>query len=92
VFLDTQFTAVTQAEWVAADGKAVKAVTVLDLKKLGETWVVKSIDLRNLVTRGKTRLELMAAALDLTLADKVFTPDALAAPPPDIPAAAVRRF
>jgi hypothetical protein len=92
VFLDTQFNAVTQAEWVAADGKAVKAVTVLDLKKLGETWVVKSIDLRNLVTRGKTRFELTAAALDLTLAPEVFAPDALAAPPPEIPAAVVRRF
>ncbi len=92
VFLDTQFNAVTQAEWVAPDGKAVKAVTVLDLKKLGETWVVKSIDLRNLVTRGKTRFELSAAALDLTLAEDAFSPDALAGPPPEIPAGAVRRF
>ena len=92
VYLDTQFNAVTQAEWVGPDGKALKTVTVLDLKKLGETWVVKSIDLRNAATRGKTRFELTAAALDLALAPEVFTPDALVEPPPGIPAAAVRRF
>lgn len=92
VFLDTQFGAMTQAEWVAADGKAWKTVTVLDLKKLGEDWVVKSIDLRNHRTRDKTRFSLTAAALDLVLPPDLFSAEALAGAEPLVPRAKIQRL
>lgn len=85
VFLDTQFQALVQVEQLGPDGKAVKTVTLLDLKKVGDQWLVKSIDLRNLVTRDKTRLTFKAAALNLALPADTFTPAQLAEPPPAVP-------
>lgn len=92
VFLDTQFSAMTQAEWVDAKGKPMKTVTVLDLKKVGEQWIVKSIDLRNHATRAKTRLAVTAAALDIELTPALFDPEKIAHPVPEVPVAAVQRF
>ena len=93
VFLDTQFAAMTQAEWVDAAGKPMKTVTVLDLKKVGEQWLVKSIDLRNHQTRAKTRLTLTAAALGLAAwPESVFARDEVAAPVPAVPTAQIERF
>ncbi|MBA3850479.1 MAG: hypothetical protein C0502_10885 [Opitutus sp.] len=92
VFLDTQFAALTQAEWLDAAGKATKTVTVLDLKKTGEQWIVKSIDLRNHATRAKTRFALTAAALGLEWPAETFKPQAIAQPNPPVPADRVERF
>lgn len=92
VFLDTQFTAMTQAEWLDGAGKPQKTITVLDLKKAGEQWIVKSIDLRNHRTRAKTRLTLTAAALDLALPPETFAPEKISQPSPSIPPAKVERF
>lgn len=85
VFLDTQFQALVQVEQLGPDGKPVKTVRLLDLKKVGDQWLVKSIDLRNLVTRDKTRLTFKAAALNLALPADTFTPAQLAEPPPAVP-------
>lgn len=92
VFLDTQFSAMTQAEWVGDDGKALKSVTVLDLKKVGEQWIVKSIDLRNHRTRAKTRFAVSAAALDLELPAEMFAPNSLSDSAPAVPAEKIQRF
>lgn len=92
VFLDTQFAAMTQAEWIDADGKPLKTVTVLDLKKVGEQWLVKSIDLRNHRTRTKTRFAVTAVALDLPLSAETFLPDALSRAAPAVPPEKVTRL
>lgn len=92
VYLDTQFSALTQAEWLGADGKPLKTVTVLDLKKIGEQWLVKSIDLRNHQTRAKTRFAVTAAALDLELPAEAFDPDSLSQPAPAVPGDKVERL
>jgi hypothetical protein len=85
VYIDTQFQALVQVEHLGADGKAIKSMTLIDLKKVGEQWLVKSIDLRNAITRDKTRLTFLAAALDLNLAANVFSPEQLAEPLPPPP-------
>ncbi len=84
VALDTQFHAMVLAEFLGATGQSAKTITVLDLKKSGEQWLVKSIDLRDAATRDKTRFEVTAAALNLTLAPEIFSPESLAGalPPP----------
>lgn len=92
VFLDTQFGAMTQAEWLDAAGKALKTVTVLDLKKIGEQWIVKSIDLRNHATRAKTRFAVTAAALDLQLPADLFDTDMLSQANPPVPSEKIERF
>lgn len=84
VFLDLEFHALVQAEQIGAEGRPLKAMTVLDLKKIGDQWIVKSIDLRDETTRNKTRFSVTGAALNLDFSPALFSPDELAeavAPP-----------
>lgn len=92
VLIDTQFQALMQAELLGAAGRLEKTISVLDLKKVGEQWLVKSLDVRNAQTRDKTRFTLTAAALDLRLPDAAFSPESLMTPAPAVPAEAVQRF
>ena len=92
VALDTQFGALVQAELLGEKGKAEKTITILDLKKVGEQWLVREIDLRNAVTRDKTRFIVKAAALNLHLPADVFDAATLAHEVPEIPAAAITRL
>lgn len=85
VQLDSQFHALVQAELLGADGVVRKTISILDLKKVGERWIPKSIDIRNHQTRGKTRFNVTAAALDLELPGHVFEPEGLGEPLPEIP-------
>lgn len=80
VALDSQFHALVQAELLGPKGDPAKTITVLDLKKVGEQWMVKSIDLRNAVTRDKTRFNVTATALSLQLPADFFAPASLATP------------
>ena len=80
VALDTQFHALVQAEMLDPKGNTLKSITVLDLKKVGEQWFVKTIDLRNRTTRDKTRFEVTAAALNLGLSATIFAPESLGIP------------
>lgn len=92
VWLDTQYGALTQAEWLDPTGEPMKTVTVLNLKKSAGQWLVKSIDLRNHASRAKTRFVVTAAALDLALPPAAFAPEALAAPPPPVPPGQIERL
>jgi hypothetical protein len=92
VLLDTEFDALLRAELLGPGGKTEKTITILELKRTGEKWLPRAIDVRNELTRDKTRFEVTAAALDLTLPAETFAPAALSLPPPAIPAAAVVRF
>jgi len=85
VFIDTQFQALVQIEQLGPDGRVMKSVALIDLKKVGEQWLVKSVDLRNHVTRGKTRLTFKAVALDLALPADTFAPAQLTEPVPVVP-------
>lgn len=92
VALDTQFGALVQAEWLGPKGDPIKTFTVLDVKKVGEQWLVKSLDLRNHVTRDKTRLTVNAAAFDFTPATDAFRPEGLLTEPAGPDAASVLRL
>lgn len=92
VLIDTQFQALMQAELLGPAGRLEKTISVLDLKKVGEQWLVKSIDVRNSQTRDKTRFTLTAAALDLTLPAATFTPAGLTEPAPAVPVAKMQKF
>ncbi len=85
VYLDLEYRAMVQAEQLGEDGRPVKAMTVIDLKKVDEQWIVKSIDLRNEATRDKTRFSVTGAAPGAAQASRLFTPPGLATavPSPD---------
>lgn len=80
VFLDTQFNALVQTAVIGQKGETLKALSVLDLKRVGERWIVKSIDVRNEITRDKTRFVVTGAALDLDLLGDLFAPERLTGP------------
>jgi hypothetical protein len=80
VFIDTAWGALSQAQWVDPSGKALKTITLLELKRIGERWIVKSFEVRDDTTRDKTRLVVRAAALDLPLPGEIFTPAGSASP------------
>jgi len=82
VDLDTQYVALVEAELLGADGRPLQTVSLLDLQKVGDQWLVKAIDLRDETTRNKTRFAVTAAALNLHLPAALFTPAGLAEPAP----------
>ncbi|HWL15511.1 MAG TPA: outer membrane lipoprotein-sorting protein, partial [Opitutus sp.] len=84
VHLDTQFNALVQTELLGADGRVSKTLSVVDLKKVGEQWIVKTIDVRDEATRNKTRFSVTGAALGLDFSSRLFEPARLAddIPPP----------
>jgi hypothetical protein len=87
VYLDLEYQAMIQAEQLGEDGRAYKTMTVIDLKKVGDHWIVKSIDLRNETTRDKTRFSVTGAAPGAAFASGLFAPAGLAravAPPADV--------
>ena len=78
VQLDSQFNALVQVELLGAGDRVTKTTTVVDLKKVGDQWIVKTIDVRDEMTRNKTRLSMTAAALGLDLLGTLFEPGQLA--------------
>ena len=73
-YLDTQFNAPVQSELLDRSGQVLRTLSLVDLKKIGEQYIVKTIDLRNEATRDKTRFQVTAAALGLEFAGAVFEP------------------
>jgi hypothetical protein len=80
-YLDTQFSALVEAEILGPDQTPVKTISVLDLKRTQDQWIVRTIDLRDEATRNKTRFRVTGAALNLNLPRIVFTPAHLPVPP-----------
>jgi hypothetical protein len=85
-YLDTQYGAFMQAEVAGADGRVAKTLSLLELKKVGERWIPRDLDVRNEVTRNKTRLSVTAVAIGIPVDPGTFDPARLgiaAAPPAD---------
>jgi hypothetical protein len=72
--------ALVQSELLDEKGLPYKSMAVLDLKKIDEQWMVKTIDLRDERSRDKTRFQVTGAALGLELAGNVFARDGLTLP------------
>jgi hypothetical protein len=89
VYLDTEFNALVQAELVGNDGQTLKTISLLELKRIetstGKQPIPTIIDVRDEVTRDKTRFLVKGAALGLTLPGEIFVPAQLAGTvnPPD---------
>lgn len=77
VYLDAQYNAPTQIESIGRNGRVTKTLSLLDLKKVGEQWIPRSFEVRDETTRDKTRLNVTAVALSLTLPSSGFAPAAL---------------
>lgn len=83
-YFDAQYNAPVETELLSRGGAVLKTLSLVDLKKVGEQWMVKALDVRDDTTRNKTRLLVTGAALNLALPAATFEPAALAttvAPP-----------
>jgi hypothetical protein len=92
VYLDSVYQSLVQAELLGAKGAIAQSITLLDLKKVGDQWIPKAFDVRNNLTRDKTRFVVTAAALNLNLTADIFLPANLAAPAPAVPPGAIVHF
>jgi hypothetical protein len=88
-YFDTQFNAPMQTELLGRDGRATKTLTLLDLKKVNGQYIPKSFEVRDEVSRNKTRLVVTGAALDVRLPASVFAPAELAGEAASLPVEAI---
>ncbi|HEX2099491.1 MAG TPA: outer membrane lipoprotein-sorting protein [Candidatus Synoicihabitans sp.] len=87
IYLDMQFHALMQAVVLDTAEQPWRTMTVIDLKKVGEQWIPKSIDFRDERTRDKTRFRVTGAALNAEFSSALFRSDSLRdtiAPPPGV--------
>lgn len=78
LYLDTQFRQPVQSEQIGEGGKLLKSMIVQELKKIGEQWIPKTVDLRDEITRNRTRFGVTGAALNQNFPAGLFAPAALA--------------
>jgi hypothetical protein len=84
-YLDTQYDALVQSEAIGPAGNVSKTLSLLELRKVGDRWIPKDVDVRNEATRDKTRLTLTAVSVGAVQDPAVFDPaqlGAAAVPPP----------
>jgi hypothetical protein len=79
VYLDPNYHALVQAEQLGENGRVLKSFRVVSLSRVGDRYLVKSVELRDETTRNKTRFSATAAALGLDFSKQVFAPGNLAA-------------
>jgi len=90
-YLDTQYDALVQSEVTGGDGHVSKTLSLLELRKVGDRWIPKDVDVRNEATRDKTRLSLTAVAIGVAAAPSGLDPDHLGSPLEPPPAARIVR-
>jgi hypothetical protein len=87
-YLDAQYGALVQSEVTGPDGNLAKTLSLLELRKVGDRWIPKDVDVRNEVTRDKTRLSVTAVAAGIAVDSSAFNPlqlgTPLSPPPPDL--------
>jgi hypothetical protein len=91
VYLDTQYDALMQSEILAADGKVAKTLSLLELRKVGDRWLPRDLDVRDDVSRDKTRLSVTAIAIGVSMDPAAFDPSRLGASAAAPPASSVTR-
>jgi hypothetical protein len=77
IYLDSQFNALTKTELIGIDGEIFKSVSLISLKKVEDQWIPKKVDMRDNLSRDKTRMRFTAADLDVTWVSGLFLPERL---------------
>lgn len=77
VYLDSQYHALVKAEQLGENERVLKSMRVVALKKIGDQWMVKAVELRDETTRDRTRFLVTAAAMGRDFAGGVFDPGGL---------------
>lgn len=77
-YLDTQFDAPVQTELLGREGRVLKTLSLVDLKRVDGQTLVKTVDVRNELTRDKTRFQVTGVALKQEFPRTIFEPATLA--------------
>lgn len=77
VYLDPQYHALMQAEQLGDKERVLKSMRMVELKKIGDQWMVKAVELRDETTRNKTRFVVTAAGLKRDFSPTLFEPGSL---------------
>lgn len=77
LLVDSQFNALNEVEFLAADGKRASVFSVGELAKVDERWMLRWIDYRDERTRDKSRLHIRRAAVGLSFPEDTLSPLAL---------------
>lgn len=94
-FVDTEYNALSQVQWVDEEGDAIKTITAGSVRKVPGTdrWIITTLDVRDEKSRDKTRLVITGAALDIPIPGEAFmTGGALEPAMLALPPGAMRRF
>lgn len=70
--LDATFNAPLRIQLLGETGASIRTLQILSFKKVGEQWLVKTIDLLNEATREKTRFQVISAATGIELPPTIF--------------------
>jgi len=90
-YLDAQYGALVQSEVTGPDGNLAKTLSLLELRKVGDRWIPKDVDVRNEATRDKTRLSVTALAAGIAVDSAAFDPQQLGSPLAPPPADRIKR-
>ncbi len=85
VYLDAKFNALLKAEMLDPEGRRIRAYKIISLKKVQGQMIPRVIDLVDIRTRNKTRITVVAAAMNLQLPSSNFRPQELGKEPEEIP-------
>jgi hypothetical protein len=81
IYLDTQYRQPVQTEQIGPAGRPLKSLMLQELKKIGDQWIPKTVDLRDEATRNKTRFSVTGAALGQNFSPGFFAPASLSESP-----------
>jgi hypothetical protein len=85
VSLDDEFRAILQTTAVDENETPLKSMELVSFKKTEGQYIPKTIDYRDYVNKGnKTRIDIIASAMGVTLPPELFTPDLMVDPFPAI--------
>lgn len=84
LYLDDEFRAILKAAYLDANSEQLKSMELVSFKKTGGTYIPKTIDYRDSVEKGnKTRIDIIAAAMDVELPAQLFSTSNLGQDLPD---------
>ncbi len=74
LLIDAQFHAPVQIQEIGENNRSLKTITANSIVKVDDQPIVKAIDIRDDLTRNKTRFIVKKAAMDLDLSPALFAP------------------
>lgn len=81
VSIDDTYYALLRAEVLQDDKKVRSRFTVRGIKKIQDRYIVKEVELKNMLTKDATTFKVKAAGIGLEFTDSMFNPEEAGTPP-----------